>query len=58
MSRQLNVIDLAECAVEYHGSIKDAIEAINLMLDSSRHTKVDIDLMIEVREFLREWAKA
>jgi arginase family enzyme len=56
MARQLNVTELAEQALDCHGSHEGAIGAITRLLDSGRHTTLDIDVLIEVRERLQEWA--
>ena len=56
MSRQLNVEELAGQALDCHGSHDGAIDALTRLLDSGRHTTLDIDVLIAVRERLQDWA--
>ena len=56
MVRQLNITELADDAVDCHGSYEGAIGAITRLLDSNTPTTLDIDVLIAVRERLQEWA--
>ena len=56
MPRQLNIDELADEAVEYHGYYEGAIGAINRLLDSNTPTELEIDVLIAVRDRLQEWA--
>ena len=56
MARQLNITELADEAVDCHGSYEGAIGAITRLLASNTPTTLDVDVLIAVRDRLQEWS--